>query len=592
MLKRISLLLIVTSLMMHKIYSADIPSIKKYTLELESWHCSCQKVFPHISMDTSCALLLKQKEYPLSDDSATASSSTTTSLPLQSYINEKNKYYNMLRQVDILCEPNRACANMLRKMDANIEIIECNDDPFPSLNDSKSIFWPSMKTTKIALQHVERFHETCKELDGYCSFERICALIFMHQLKMDKAITLPKKPYNFCQEKLTERVEVLALNPNQPHISKQELYAHCLNFPFRTLHYNSSIKRPAIPSYITKYSNFIEQEIAKKTLMQSCCKIDALPSMDTTWQKVIEANIPSNLLDEMICHHHERYAPNDSKVATNNYILHGHTGDGKSSMATLFAMMYKRPLLTVHCEAIQTPNIENLSKILLPILKGNKPWVILLEAMDTLQKDVNDTQEQSNRSDVLTHLQTIADGCTNPNVILIAATDHVKDAPESLESHVKYLHIPLPDYQARHAIAEACLQEAFIAHGKDITALIASETGGILPGNPGLTCRDIEKIVKNLYFALKMQTKPGDEGLFGITPLVATEAITQQVIDRFKEQKAKAGSPVTYEGRLWQEFKNSPEFWPTIQASVTCVGLTAQVAVLCYSIYALNKSKK
>ncbi|MEX0848957.1 MAG: AAA family ATPase [Candidatus Dependentiae bacterium] len=567
--------------LIHSIYPADTGpwNARSYISELNSWLSTCKTLFPRCTMLEACALILKHRKLPLeiTSSSPAASSNETTDVPLEAYVQCLQQENDAIEKTYLLCKPQDTCALLLEKLDHQTTTKDAQKI-LKHPNASKSILWPSINNIKSVTEGLQRWHKICLELDPECRFIECCNLILTHQMKTALKNRFERNIQSKCMEALEQSCNFLEMAIETENYKFEEACAYSITFPGITLPLPALQMLSKEPQYVTNYKDFIKElNTAKEAnITKMCCNIIAQPQMSHTWQQVASASHSLNLITEMIRHKRYMHCPKEKLALSKGYLLHGYPGVGKSSAAQMFAMLYQRPFVKINCAAIQTKwqasSVENLDKLLAPIIQSNDPWVIVLEELDALQK--TKSADSDGRSNALTLLQSWMDESKNPNLIIVGTSNYLKEIPDSVSSRVRIIHVPLPKYNARSVIAQAYLNENEIKYNKNIVHIIAEETGGLIPGTTGLTGREIRLIVNELHLSICDKLyKKHLEGIPPEMPRIATEELTQLAIKKVKGELSAGKKPLTIQGRKWKEFRESPDFWPAVNAGATYTGL-------------------
>ncbi len=549
-----------------------------YTQELRPWSVLCQKSLGTCSAQQACALILKHRNIQIPNPSHSSCSSDTSSASkgtLKHYIKYLEQKHEFIKKVYVLCTIEEACALILReqgythnKQDKQYYVHEAA---------STSCLWPSLQNLNTSAESLDRWHNICKELNPKINFLESVNLIFTHQVVTSQPTHTLKTPLYNCHKALTSRLDQLKLLVK--NYDQKKACAYCLKF----LKLCSPVGIQKSQDNTPQYVNNFQKKIESLKIQSDCCNIFPTIEMNTTWQNVVCAGYPS-ILRQAFSEHHQ-YKGVSSQVAKLDhfYLLHGYPGVGKSSAGKLFAMILKSPSIIINCESIQTKwqasAIENIDRLLAPILKCKDPWVVVLEELDSLTQFNNNCSQT--RVNALTKLQSLMDNNKNPNLTIIATTNYQKYLSDSVITRIGCgcIEIPLPNLDARAHIARLYLDNNQISYTKEIPILIAKKTGGLIPGTSGLTGRDIHHIINKLKILINneilrkkdpklIRTPKAIEKTLKLSQCKANEQLTLQAINTYKETISKSGASLTIEGRKWEEFRNSKDFWPTINTGI------------------------
>ncbi len=556
--------------------NAHQTDLMTYAQELKQWHVLCQKSLGTCSAQQACALILKHRNIQLPNSSHSSCSSDTSSTSkgtLESYIKYLEQKHEFIKKVYVLCSIEDACALILREKDST----QNNQQYFVHEIASTSCLWPSLEDLNTSAESLDRWHNICKEINPKVNFLESINLIFTHQVMTSQPTHSLKTPLYDCHKALTNRLNLIKLQVK--NYDKKKACAYCLKFLKLCSPVGIQKSEDNTPQYVKNF----QQKIKSLKIQSDCCNIFPTIEMNPTWQNVVCAGYPS-ILRQAFSEHYQYKGVSSQVVKLDHfYLLHGYPGVGKSSAGKLFAMILKSPCIIINCESIQTEwqasAIENIDRLLAPILKCKDPWVVVLEELDSLTQFNNNNSQT--RVNALTKLQSLMDNNKNPNLTIIATTNYQKNLSDSVITRIGCgcIEIPLPNLDARAHIARLYLDNNQISYSKEIPTLIAKKTGGLIPGTSGLTGRDIHHIINKLKILINneilrkkdpklIRTPKAIEKTLKVSQCTATKQLTLQAINAYKETIAKSGASLTIQSRKWTEFRNSKDFWPTINTGI------------------------
>jgi tetratricopeptide (TPR) repeat protein len=200
------------------------PRVIQYIKELKSWHTTCKMLHPRCTMLQSCAMILKQRQLPLEENT----SKCVDEYPLGCYVDFLEQEWEKICNTHLVCEEYEVCAFLLDKLD-HIYAKENNEDTLIHPDASQSILWPSLNDLKMVANELEKWHDIFREIKQQCTFLGTSNLILTHQLKMNKTYNQTDHLQIRCYEILRNVRTTLNNTTNKQTLS--EACAYCVTFP-------------------------------------------------------------------------------------------------------------------------------------------------------------------------------------------------------------------------------------------------------------------------------------------------------------------------------------------------------------------------
>lgn len=349
------------------------------------------------------------------------------------------------------------------------------------------------------------------------------------------------------------------------------------------------------PGYVEDFRDYLEEKHI------NCCLVDTRPAIDHDLAMQIIAGYPRGLNDAIKAYHYPwLYKHNLVRL----FLLAGHSGVGKSSLATILSNVLEYPLLHVKCSSIgtewQNSDTQNLARILIPIINSNDPWVVLLDEMDSMDKSSGDRGSKGRA--VSQELHALLDKSKNSKLIIVCTTNYAMEIGKELKYRLLSgaYEILLPDTETRKNIIRTYLEKENIACPEDVLEYLVKNTGGYISSR-GFSGRDLRELVREVArivlteFVKKIPLYERSQEFvmssLAKSKLVVTKGHAESALDSIKMRLASVGLASTEEGKRWQAFRDSKDFFETMNLSIAVTQTVISASGLALSAYSAYHQK-